>query len=341
MPIYKRGDLWHVDLTSPSGERVRRATGTTDKQQAQEYHDRLKAELWRTAKLGDKPARSFDEAALRWLKEKAHKRSLTDDKSIILWWRPRLTMPLHEISASTVNRLIYDLDMSNARRNKYLAILHAILNRASRTWEWIDRVPTFETLPTPKRRIRNLTKEQAQRLIAELPDHQRKVVLFALSTGLRQGNVLGLTWDRVDIVRRIAWIDAESFKTDRDHGIPLNDTAVRILRECIGQHQVHVFTYKGKPIKQANTKAWRAALERAGIESFRWHDLRHVAATWMVEGGAPLFAVQEFFGWKSEAMVRRYAHLAPQHLAVHAAALEMPLSHNHDTAKNKATRSGG
>lgn len=186
-----------------------------------------------------------------------------------------------------------------------------------------------------------MTKEQAQRLIAELPDHQRKVVLFALSTGLRQGNVLGLTWDRVDIVRRIAWIDAESFKTNRDHGIPLNDTAVRILRECIGQHQVHVFTYKGKPIKQANTKAWRAALERAGIESFRWHDLRHVAATWMVEGGAPLFAVQEFFGWKSEAMVRRYAHLAPQHLAVHAAALEMPLSHNHDTAKNKATRSGG
>jgi integrase len=337
MPLYKqpKSDYWHIDVVAPNGKRVRRSTGTTDKQQAQEYHDRVKNDLWRSHHLGDKPQRSFDEAALRWLREKSHKRSLKDDKVIIKWFRQHLTMPLHEIRGSMALELVGKLDVSNARRNKYLAVLRAILKRAETAWEWIDKAPSFTLLPTSKRRIRSLSKEKVQRLIAELPDHQRKVVLFALATGLRQSNVLGLTWDHVDLVRRVAWVDAEDFKTDIDHGVPLNDTAVSIIRQCIGQHQTHVFTYRNKPITQANTKAWRAALVRAGIESFRWHDLRHVAATWMVEDGTPLFAVQEMFGWKSESMVRRYAHLSTQHLAVHASGLDTRLSHNLAIPKKK------
>ncbi|PHV09986.1 tyrosine-type recombinase/integrase [Chitinimonas sp. BJB300] len=316
---------WYVAITTPSGERIRRSTGTKVRNKAKEFHDRLVADLWRSHKLGDKPSRTFDEAAVRWLKEKAHKRSLTDDKVIIRWWRQYLVMPLNEIRGSYALELLGALEVSNARKNKYMAVLRAILRRAERVWEWLDKSPFFSLLPEPKRRIRSLTKEQAQRLIKELPEHQRMVVVFALATGLRQGNVLGMTWDKIDLERRTAWIDAEDFKNGDDHGIPLNDTAIAILKQCSGKHSSYIFTYRGNPIKQANTKAWRAALKRAEIKSFRWHDLRHVAATWMVQDGTPLFAVQEFFGWASEAMVRRYAHLAPQHLAVHASVLDEKL----------------
>jgi integrase len=68
----------------------------------------------------------------------------------------------------------------------------------------------------------------------------------------------------------------------------------------------------------ANTLAWRQALKRPGIENFRWHDLRHTWASWLVQHGTPLYVVQEMGAWESEGMVRRYAHLAPAHLAEHA-----------------------
>ncbi len=79
-----------------------------------------------------------------------------------------------------------------------------------------------------------------------------------------------------------------------------------------------MFSYRGRPITQVSTKAWYAALERAGIEDFRWHDLRHTWASWHVQNGTPLFALQELGGWEVAEMVRRYAHLAADHLAPYA-----------------------
>jgi integrase len=72
-----------------------------------------------------------------------------------------------------------------------------------------------------------------------------------------------------------------------------------------------VFSYKGKPIRQVSTKAWYAALERAGITDFRWHDLRHTWASWHVQNGTPLHALQGLGGWDSPEMVRRDAHFRP------------------------------
>jgi len=67
--------------------------------------------------------------------------------------------------------------------------------------------------------------------------------------------------------------------------------------------------------KSKTTKAWYAALERAGIESFRWHDLRHTWAIWHVQAGTPSHVLQELGAWESAEMVRRYAHLSTVHLA--------------------------
>jgi len=85
-----------------------------------------------------------------------------------------------------------------------------------------------------------------------------------------------------------------------------------------------VFTHRGKPAGSVNTKAWKAALGRAGITDFRWHDLRHTWASWHVQVDTPLNALQELGGWESADMVRRYAHLAPDHLAEFAERLSRP-----------------
>ena len=73
MAIRKRGTTWWIDITTPGGQRVRQSAETTDRKAAQELHDRLKNDLWRQAKLGDKPKYSWEDAALRWLNEQAHK----------------------------------------------------------------------------------------------------------------------------------------------------------------------------------------------------------------------------------------------------------------------------
>ena len=87
-----------------------------------------------------------------------------------------------------------------------------------------------------------------------------------------------------------------------------------MLQEEKGKHRERVFTFKGRPLGQVNTRSWRNALQRAGIKNFRWHDLRHVWATWHVMAGTTIAELQELGAWKSELMVKRYAHFAPEQL---------------------------
>lgn len=107
--------------------------------------------------------------------------------------------------------------------------------------------------------------------------------------------------------------------------VPLNDVAIEVLKRQQGKHSVRVFTYNGKPIKQANTRAWGLALDRAGIEDFRWHDLRHTWATWQRQAGTPTHELQRLGGWRTGVMVERYAHLAPDYLAHAASRLDSVL----------------
>ena len=111
-------------------------------------------------------------------------------------------------------------------------------------------------------------------------------------------------------------------KGGEDIHVSLCDLAVEVLERQRGKHSDRVFTYEGNPIRYVNTKAWRNALKRARIADFRWHDLRHTWASWLIQNGAPLYDLQEMGGWKSAAIVRRYAHLAPAHMARHAAVVD-------------------
>ncbi len=118
---------------------------------------------------------------------------------------------------------------------------------------------------------------------------------FSLATGLRRYNVTHLEWDQVNLDRRTAWIHADQANVGKPIHVPMNTEAVVVLREQQGLHPRWVFPYRGKPITKPND-AFKAALIRAGIENFRWHDLRHTWASWHVQAGTPLPVSKELGG---------------------------------------------
>ena len=323
--LYKRGKFWWVDFIDPRGQRVRRSTGTAEKAAAQELHDRLKAEAWRQSRLKESPARTWDEAALRWLDEKAHKASIKGDMQQLEWLQPYLSgKRLEDISTEMVRGILERKrkEASASTANHYLALIRAILRRAHK-WGWLEVVPTFEPYPVQSQRLRWLTQEEAARLLQELPQHLADMAEFSLLTGLRQSNVTGLEWAQVDMQRRCAWIHPDQAKARKPIPVSLNDQAISVLRRQIGNHTRVVFTYQGQPVTQTNTKAWRKALKRAGIEDFTWHGLRHTWASWHVQAGTPLLVLQQMGGWASLDMVQRYAHLSSDHVAQYAGNVEV------------------
>lgn len=329
MALYKRSKskLWWVRITV-NGREIRRSTGTTDKKLAQEFEVSLKAELWRSAKMGERPRYRWEQAVERWLTERGHLSSAKDQKMHLRWLHQHLFGRfLDEINRDVLDNVAQARkaeNVSNATVNRTLEVARAILRCAEREWRWLDSSPAVRMWPEPKRRIRWLTKEEAERLLSELPAHLADMARFSLATGLRASNVMGLEWSQVDLNRRVAWIHHDQIKNKKALSIPLNAEAVLVLRRQAGKHPVRVFTYRGRPVNWVNTKAWKAALRRAGIENFRWHDLRHTWASWHVQSGTPLQVLQELGGWSCYEMVLRYAHLSAGHLAEYAENLCRP-----------------
>jgi integrase len=196
--------------------------------------------------------------------------------------------------------------ISSAAVNRELALLRAILNRARRTrkatvqdidWRahWLREAP-------PRTRV--LSDEEQRRLIDECADHLKPAVEFALMTGLRLGNTIGLEWSQVDFKARTMTFRA---KGDRTLVLPITEPVLVILANQGPQDAGPVFRYKGEKITSWRT-AWNGAKRRAGVKDFRWHDLRHTAASRMVAGGADISAVQEVLNHSSIMVTRRYVH---------------------------------
>jgi integrase len=221
--------------------------------------------------------------------------------------------------------------VSNATVNRALEIVRRILNLAHQDWRWIRAVPKIRMLKEPRRRVRFLRREEARRLLDAMPTHMKPIVRFALATDCRAGEIFELEWDRVDLARKVAWLDHGATKSGEGRCIPLNADAVAALQSTLGQHPRWCFTFSGKRIQKSST-AWDRARQRAGIEDFRFHDLRHTWASWHVQSGTTLPELMELGGWKSYEMVLRYAHLAPEKLSSVASRIEWrscrPSSHN-------------
>lgn len=218
MPIRKRegSDAWYLDIRTPGGDRIRQTTGTTDRKEAQEYHDKLKHELWQVSKLGARPRRTFDDAAVRLLQECAGTTDYTNKCIHVRHWRQHFSgRYLDSLKRDEIfdalpqynSRTKESRPLSSATKNLYLSTLRGMLNRAMHEWDWIDKAPKLSDLPGKPKRIRWITREEAQQLLGAIQaDWLRDVATFALATGLRRANVLGLEWSQVDLVNRRAWI---------------------------------------------------------------------------------------------------------------------------------------
>lgn len=135
-----------------------------------------------------------------------------------------------------------------------------------------------------------------------------------------------MQWKYVDIERRHAFVVADESKTHKAIPVPLNSTALAVLKKQLGKNETWVFTFKGKPVLRCNNSGWRSALVRAGIKDFRWHDLRHTWASWHVQNGTSLHELQLLGGWSSYDMVLRYAHLSSKHLQSAAERLNVTIT---------------
>lgn len=312
---------YYVRFTAPDGRRVFQSAGTASRRAAEEYEAALKSRLWREHRLGESQA-TWREAVVSWLAGTTHKdrRNVTQR---LRWLDDHLgDLRLAEIDGKVLGRIRETKTAegaSGATVNRYLAVVSAVLNHAKADGK-LPNVPTIPRMKEAGGRLRWLSFEEADRLIAHLEkDPKRRhlllMVKFSLATGLREANVCGLRWSRVDLDRAMAWVPAKESKTNKPLNVPLSDLALEVLDEARGGHEEWVFTYRGKRVTRCNNSSFRKAVAALGWDDVTWHTLRHTWASWQVMAGVPLEVVQHLGGWTSIRMVLHYAHLAPDHLA--------------------------
>jgi len=318
MGIYRRkgSHLWWSRV-SVGGRTLRESTGTADKIQAQEWCDRRRAELWRQVQFGERPVYRWEEAVLRWLEESRAKRDWSGDRQRLALLHPDLEgLPLSTVTGNRLSEILARFPQlkTPGARNRYRATVRAILRKAEREWEWIERAPNIRLEREATDAGRWITREEAGRLIGAAPDHLSPVIRMALATGLRKSNLLGLRWDHVDLGRRQLWVDGSASKSGKPIGLPLNALAISVLAECRGKHPVAVFTVDGRPYKWIDHRTWLRVCRDARLEGLRFHDLRHTWASWLAQSGVDPQRIKRLGGWSTMAMVERYAHLGVDHL---------------------------
>lgn len=179
-------------------------------------------------------------------------------------------------------------------------------------------------------RIRWITQEQAARLIAESSRYARSphlssFIKLALNTGCRKTELLGLEWERVDLNRRQFRLEALHTKSAKRRTVPLNNHSIHALeiqREFCKNSPFVFPSASGQGHIGSIKTGFKNACQRAGIQDFRIHDLRHTCASWLVMKGVDLYTVRDLLGHSSITQTERYAHLSPEKIAAAVQLLE-------------------
>jgi len=158
--------------------------------------------------------------------------------------------------------------------------------------------------------MRILTREEMDRLISSASPRLQPILLIALNTGMRKGEILHLRWHDIDLDNRFFFL--KQTKSNKPRKIPISGYLAGVLAS-IKKTGEFVFANPktGKPISDLQT-GFKAACRKAGICDLRFHDLRHTAATYMVIGGIDLVTVKEILGHATIQMTMRYAHPTPE-----------------------------
>jgi integrase len=222
---------------------------------------------------------------------------------------------MHEITPKDIEQYKAERikEVSRATVNRALNVLSSLYNRAIEWGKAVDNpMAKVRLFKVPEKRIRYLEKEQINRLLTCCCEHLKPIVVVALHTGMRKGEILGLKWRDIDIQTGI--IHLFDTKNGEKREVPMNDmvrrTIIRVLKNPESQY---VFCNKnGKPYTDVR-KSFYTALKKSDIVNFRFHDLRHTFASQLVMSGIDLNTVRELLGHKSIEMTLRYSHLSPDH----------------------------
>ncbi len=272
----------------------------------------------------------------------AHLDDTVNREHYLKWWKEELgEYCLFDITTALITEArsqLVGLENQFGRKigpttaNRYVQSLGHVFTVAKKGWGWVETNPVTD-VPKYKEsrgRARVLTDGERERLLKECQASKNsylyKVVVLALSTGARKNEILGLRWQDIDFERRS--ITLHETKNDERRSLPLQGYAYALMKEHAKVRNLHceyVFPSKKtlKP-KDKNSKqiiyqpmnvdtAWESAREKAGIEDFRFHDLRHCAASYLAMNGASLVEIAAVLGHKDLQMVQRYAHLTEAH----------------------------
>lgn len=327
---------WYV--TGPTGRRIKRvAYGFTAQTRDGTQVRRARAEWTKDDaekalaefQLGieqEKPTEAsgvtFGQAIEQYLKVKARKKSIKEDERHLKALKLALgaDTPLAGITAariaawkaerisaeSPVTKRVY----ATATINRPLAALRHLLQLAHEEWELLPAVPKIKLEREPQGRIRWLEPSDEAGLLEACGKSKNKelrsIVVMALETGLRRAEVLGLTWDRVDLSRGV--IRLELTKSGKRREVPMRQVVYDTLIALPGQREGRVF--RTRSIRNA----FEYATQAAGLGDFHFHDTRHHFASWFMMRGGSLQELKEILGHADITMTLRYAHLSPAHL---------------------------
>jgi len=264
-------------------------------------------------------------------------KSAADQTQQLEWWRDQMgSYALSDITPSLIAEYrdklaggvtVRGTPRSPATVNRYLAALSHAFTIAVTEWEWLDDTPMRKVRkPTESRgRVRFLSDEERARLLKTCKEsgnpYLYTVVVIALSTGMRKEEIMGLSWDDVDLNKGRAIL--HETKNGERRAVALAGHALELLKELGKVRRIDsklIFPSKGiapqKPQKPMDLRTpWETAVKKAEIPDFKFHDLRHSAASYLAMNGASLAEIAEVLGHKTLQMVKRYAHLSEGHTA--------------------------
>jgi len=315
MGLIRRGKIWHYDFIF-DGQRYFKTTKQTSKMLARE----VEAKRFRELREGilDHPIEdiTFQELTKKYRRLHGRGRSFHEAMCRVLerHFGERL---ISELTPLDIDTFLGEraLAVGPSSYNQSLTVLKQMLRLAVK-WHHLRASPAEEAkrLKVPKGRERFLSEEEAGRLLAATPGWLAPLLLTAIHTGARQGELLGLEWGTVDLARGFLVFvktkngEIRTVKMSRTvagilEALPSKEKGGRVFRNRSG-NRIH---------RDGLTWSFRRACQRANVVGLRFHDLRHSAASFMVQAGEPLNTVREILGHKDLKMTLRYAHLAPGH----------------------------
>jgi integrase len=293
------------------GQSIEETTGTTCKATAEAIRIKKENELLTESVWGKTQTMTFAQAALDYMEHGGERRFMMQ---LLNHFNTTLLRLIGQDAVDNAAKKLLPSGSNSTRNRQVYTPMSAILRHAARKG-WC-KTPIFARPKQPPGVIRYITPSEADRLIDNCADHLRPLVVFLLYTGARAGEALWLDWNQIDLI--LKQVTFPKTKNGQPRSVPLHP---RVLEELL--HLEHregcVFItaekrqYRAKTEKDTSAgsrigSGFAGACRRAGIENFTPHDCRHTWATWHYQANHDLTALQALGGWKTVAMVMRYAH---------------------------------